>query len=264
VADARVVEDGLRHDTQRAGPHHHQPNTLAQRRRQDQCANEGPGQQCLVLHRLHAADRTDEPVRRGGERGAADRHRSAGRRREAVGIDTVVDLLDALRRNAHPLREVGRQVLRKRHMAVHERRVQAAHALIVAAGAVEVFHVATVFAMDAYRHARRPGAGLHLQRREVARVHDGRTPLPQQAPELGIQLGAMPRRLVQGHALDIVMAQSVPKIRQLRQCQHHVPVSAVWHVVDQVDNTVLQTADVESVDDVQHQWARLHWIQNMK
>ena len=72
----------------------------------------------------------------------------------------------------------------------------------------------------------------------------------------------MPRRLVQGYALDIVMAQSVPKIRHLRQRHHQVPVGAVGHVVDEVDDAVFQPARVEAVDDMDDErgraFARFH------
>ena len=118
---ATFVKDGLRHHTQRTGPHHHQPDTLSQVWRQRKGADEGTGQQGLMLDCLHAADCADEPVCRGCERSAIDRDRSGGRRCETVCINAVVDLRYARRRNANPLRQVRRQVLGQSDVSMYER-----------------------------------------------------------------------------------------------------------------------------------------------
>jgi hypothetical protein len=37
-------------------------------------------------------------------------------------------------------------------------------------------------------------------------------------------------------------------------------VGAAWHLVDEVDDAILEAADIEPVDDVQHQWASVRGV----
>lgn len=181
---------------------------------------------------------------------ARDRHRAFGGRAEALGVDAVVDLFDALRRKAHAVDQVALQVLRQCHVALHEGRIEPAQALVTRAAAVQVGHVAPVFAVDACGHPRRPGYRLHLQRGEVAGVHDGRAVRAQQLPQPRVQAGALARGFVQRDALDGRVVEAVAKVGYLGQCHHHVAVGAARHVVDEIDDAVLQAAGVEAVEDV--------------
>ena len=122
----------------------------------------------MCIRDRHAPHGADQPLGRRCERCAGDGHRATDSRAEALRVDTVVDLFDALRRKAHAVDQVALQVFRQRHVALHEGRVEAAQALVVPAAAVQVIHVTPMLTVDAHRYARRPGYGLHLQRREVA------------------------------------------------------------------------------------------------
>jgi hypothetical protein len=135
----------------------------------------------------------------------------------------------------------------------HERLVEAPHPLVGAVAAVQVAHVAAVFAMDAHRHAGGPGGYLHLQRREIAAVHDGRAQLAEQAVQARIQPEPMARRLLQRDELHIAATHALAEISDFGQRQHRMTVGGAGHVVDEVDHPVFQAARIETVDDMQDQ-----------
>jgi hypothetical protein len=83
-----------------------------------------------------------------------------------------------------------------------------------------------------------------------AALHDGRAQLPQQAPQLRVQLHALAWWLVQGDAIDVSTLQAQAEVGDLGQRDHHMPVGIGRHVVDQVDDAVLQTSGVEAVEDM--------------
>ena len=136
-----------------------------------------------------------------------------------------------------------------------ERPIGAAHPLVAHAVPSQVVDVAAVLAVDAHRHAGQHRRHLAFQRGEVARVHDRRAPLAEQPVEPRVELDPMAGRLVQRDEFDVVATNALRKCRRhLRQRHDRMPVRAGRHVVDQVDDAVLEAAGVEAVDDVDDQW----------
>ena len=135
---------------------------------------------------------------------------------------------------------------------VHKRPVKTAHTLVTLAVAPQVARIMAVLAMQANRHARRPGGYLHFQRRQVAAVHNVRTQLPKQPKQFSVLPDAVAWRFVQGNKADIGGHNALAKISDVGQSQHGVAVGIGGHVVDQVDDAVLQPTGVKAVHDVQH------------
>ena len=76
-------------------------------------------------------------------------------------------------------------------------------------------------------------------------MHDRGPERPEQPVQLRIEPEALPRRLVQREALDVVALQALAEIGDLGQRDDRVPVVLRRHVVDQVHHAVLETAGVE-------------------
>jgi hypothetical protein len=112
--------------------------------------------------------------------------------------------------------------------------------------------------VHANRDACSPGGSRRFEGRQVPCVHDGGPELAEQAEEFGVLPHAMAGRLVQGQRNDVVASKALLEFGHLGQCKHRVPIGPGWHAVDEVDDTIFQTADVEAIDDVQHQWRRTH------
>ena len=81
-----------------------------------------------------------------------------------------------------------------------------------------------MLAMDAHRHPRRPGGQLHLQRGQVAAVHNLRAQLAEYLEQLGVLPKALPRRLVQRDEFNVAALNAILEISHLGQRQHRVPV----------------------------------------
>ena len=104
--------------------------------------------------------------------------------------------------------------------------------------------------MDAHRHAGQPRRHHRLERRQVAGVDDGRAMLPEQPVEPRIKPHRMPGRLVQRDEFDAGGADAFAEIGDFGQRNDGVPECMGGHVVDQVDDAVLEAADVEPIHHV--------------
>ena len=113
--------------------------------------------------------------------------------------------------------------------------------------------------MDANWYTGRPGNRLNLERGEIAAVHDGGAQLPEQLEKLGVLPDAVARRLVQRDVLHIAPLDALVELCHLSQRQNGVTIGMLWHVVDQVDNAILQTTGIKAVHHVQHQRTRITW-----
>ena len=231
----------------------HRP-ALGQRRRALQGQHESARQIGLRLHGHHASDRAHHPQPRVVERAAGHLFAAAAGpfcRAEEQRVDAVVDLAHARIADAHPLHEVVAEVARQRHVAVHERRVGAPHPLVAPVRTIDVVSVAAMLAMHAQRHAGPGGGRLHFQCRQVARVHHRRPAPLQQAHHLRVEARTVPRLLAQGNELDITPPNARREgVGHLGQRNDHVARRGTRHVVDQIDDAVLEAAGVEAVDDV--------------
>ncbi len=106
-----------------------------------------------------------------------------------------------------------------------------------------------MLAVDAHRHTGQHGWHLAFQRGEVARVNDGRAQFAEQAQQLRVQPRAVAGRLVQRDELDVVTLDASAEFgRHLGQRDDRMPVGRGRHVVDQVDDTVLEAAGVEAIE----------------
>ena len=129
-----------------------------------------------------------------------------------------------------------------------------AHPLVAPAAAVGVGRVAAMFAVDAHRHARQSSGYLAFECGQVARVHDRRAPFAEQFQQARVELDAVARGLVKGKALDVAALNAAAEGRRhVRQRDDRVPIGRRREMVDQVDDTVLETTGVEAVDDVNYQ-----------
>ncbi len=92
-------------------------------------------------------------------------------------------------------------------------------------------------------------------------MHDGRAQLAEQRrSKPRIQPDGVTRRLAQRHELHVVALNASTELgRDLGQCHHGVAVRRLRHVVDQVDDPVLQSAGVEPEEQMHHQGRTLGW-----
>ena len=210
----------------------------------------------LVLHRFEPAHGADEPQARIVEGRALDRRTVGLARSEARRVDAVVDLRHAPGVDADALDEVALEIAGHGDVLRDERAVQPAHELIALARTVQVADVAPVLAVDAHGDAREPRRHGRLERREVARVHDRRAPVADQPVKTREQLRRMPGPLAEREQLDARAPNALRKTGvDARQRDDGVPPRIVRQAVDEIDDAVLQPADREPVDDVQHQRA---------
>src|SRR5678815_2975637 len=129
--------------------------------------------------------------------GAAGDRAAGLSRPEALGVDTVVNLRNAMQRNPDLTLEVVLQVTRQRDITADERPVEAAHVLIAATRSIRIREVPAVLAVDANRNTRRPGRHGGLERREVAGMHDGRAQPAEQPIKPRVIAHQMARALVE-------------------------------------------------------------------
>ena len=173
---------------------------------------------------------------------------------KSLRVDAVVDLLDTIAGHPDSLMQVAPQLTGQRHVVVHERPVRAAHQPVLEAAPIGVAGVPAVFAVDAHGDTRPRSRQRHLERAEVARMHQRRPHLTQQAHQARRDAKALARRLVQRVNLHVIALHAPEKIAvNLGQRDHRMAEPISRQAVDQVDDTVLQPADVEPMQHMRHQ-----------
>ena len=65
----------------------------------------------------------------------------------------------------------------------------------------------------------------------------------------------MPRRLVQGHELDILAHDASAKVGDLGERDDGMPKGGGGHVIDEIGDAVFETTDIEPIDQVQDERA---------
>src|SRR2546430_17418054 len=209
----------------------------------------------LILARLQAAYRSDKPLARPAEWASRNRGPVLRRGLEALGIHAVVDLRNRLRGNPDLTLEVVFEMKRQRHIAGYESTVKPAHIAVAPPASRGIVDVPAVLAMDAHRHARRPGRHAGFQRRQISGVHDGRAKLLEQAIQPRVFAHQVARGLVE---LDVAHIRSLDPPgefrRDLGQRDDRMPPTIRRHAVDQVDDSVLEPANAKTINDVDDEW----------
>src|SRR5438874_10643263 len=125
------------------------------------------------------------------------------------------------------------------------------------AGPVEIVNIAPVLTVHARRNASRPCRYARLQRCEITRMHNVRTPSPEQPEELWIKRQRMPWTFIERHVLHVRARDAPAKIViNVGQGHDNMPPCFLRKAVDQVHDAVFQPADGEAVDDVNDQRSR--------
>ncbi len=213
-----------------------------------QPAHEGASQQRLVLHGHEAAHGAHQPVAAGLEGAAVDGGGGTGRK--APRIHAVADEPAFRRRHTHRLAQVAVQVGRHRDEAAHEGRVGAAQPAVLGVAALRVVRVPAVFDVDAPGHARGPGHGHHLQRRQIAGVQHVGADLAQQAPDRRVLPERVAGRFVERDEAHALALHALAEVAHRGQREHHVLEAVGRQAVDELHDDVLQSTDVEAVDHV--------------
>ena len=95
---------------------------------------------------------------------------------------------------------------------------------------------------------------LHVHGAEIARMDDRRAELAQQAPHAAVGGEVLARPLVERNHLDIGATDALAELlAESRQADDRVPVAFGRQAVDEIDEPVLQPAEVEPMDDVRDQ-----------
>ncbi|MNL12180.1 hypothetical protein D3C87_1330420 [compost metagenome] len=172
---------------------------------------------------------------------------------ELHAVDAVADVRHLRGRRADGIHQPVAQVGADGNEVLHQRQHQFAQQPVFAAGAVQVAHVAPVFAMHAQAHAGQAGQQLRLEAAQVARVHHCRPQLFQHAVQVQVVAPVLAFALVQADHIDTGRGQAQAKRGGVLHADDGVPVAFRRQMVDQVDEAVFQPAHVELVDHVDDQ-----------
>ncbi len=115
---------------------------------------------------------------------------------------------------------------------------------------MEVRHVAAVLAVHAHRDPGEPRGDRRLQSGQVARVHDRRRKFAEKSEQARVEPHAMAGSLVQREVLDVAASDSSSEIGDVGERNNRVSKRLRWQMVDKIDDAVLESADIESVNHV--------------
>jgi len=118
--------------------------------------------------------------------------------------------------------------------------------------------ISELIAVHSQRNACQPSRQLRLQRRQVAGVDDVRTQPLEQPIQRDIKIGPDTRRFVQGIDLDIRTGDASAEIAVIGKANHRMPVTVGRNMIDEIDQSVFQAADGETVDHMHDQRRRAH------
>ena len=209
----------------------------------------GADQQSLVFHRVETAERADDDRAGWGE--AFGQNAGPVRiGREARRVHAVIDRLDLRLGNADIALQPFTQIARDRDIAVDHQPARPAHEIVFHIAAVELDHIESVLAMNEMRHAREVGGDDHVEGRQIAGMNDLRPELLQDVPHPAIRADILAGLLVQFVNFNIVAADTLAKIGRLGGANNRVPVIGLGQIVDEIDQTVLEAANGQAVDDV--------------
>jgi hypothetical protein len=90
-------------------------------------------------------------------------------------------------------------------------------------------------------------------------VHDGGSQLTEQLVQLGVLPDAVAWWLAQRDELNITALDALAKICDFGQRQHGVSVRVCGHVVDEVDNAVLQPTRVKAEHNMEYERTLVTW-----
>jgi hypothetical protein len=130
--------------------------------------------------------------------------------------------------------------------------VRSTNSPVGAVGTVEVADVASVLAMHPPRHAGKPCGQRRFERCKIARMHDIRLERAEQVEESRIKPEAMARLFCQRKILNIVAQNAPSKIRDFGQRDDCMAIRFCRKSIDQIDNTVFETANIEAKHDVRN------------
>src|SRR5574337_88181 len=107
--------------------------------------------------------------------------------------------------------------------------------------------VPAVLAMNTDRHTSSPSRHTHFQGRQVAGMHDCRPQAAHQIEEFGIESNAMACRLMQLEQLDPWLPDAgMEGLIARGQGDDRVAVTLPWHMIDEINDAVFQTADAKT------------------
>ena len=81
-------------------------------------------------------------------------------------------------------------------------------------------------------------------------MHDGGAQLAKELEQLRVYPQCMTRRFLEGDELDVITDNAFAKIGDLGEGDDDVPIRIVRHVVDQIDDSVFQPANIKAVHDM--------------
>ncbi len=207
----------------------------------------------MVLDGGHAAHAADDEGAVAQEAGRPDGGRRPQARMELHAVDAIADVRYLRGRRADDVHQPLSQVGADGDEVLHQRQHAFAQQPVFAAGAVQVAHVAPVFAMHAQAHAGQAGQQLRFEAAQVARVHECRAQLFQHAVQAQVVAPVLALALVQADDIDTGRGQALTKRGGVLQADDGVPVAFGRQMVDQVHQAVFQPAHVELVDHVHDQ-----------
>ena len=84
-------------------------------------------------------------------------------------------------------------------------------------------------------------------------MHDPRTEASQDPPDTRIQAEVMPFAFLQSDHRHVVPSEAIPEVGEIRQAHDGMPIPLGRHVVDQIDQSILQAPDPQPMDHMNHQ-----------
>ncbi len=133
-------------------------------------------------------------------------------RLEAIRIDAVIDLLDAIGRHTHLRAQISLDVARHCDVPIDERAHPATVAQVPGVLAVQVENVPAVLAMHVHTRAGQARDRRTVDRRQVSGVHDRRIQPAQRVPQPQVARRVLARTLVQGEHRHVRIPDAVAEI----------------------------------------------------
>jgi hypothetical protein len=89
---------------------------------------------------------------------------------------------------------------------------------------------------------------------QIARVHYIRLQSPERAPKASINIQIFALSFIQRNYRYVARLHTIAEFRVIFQANYGLAISRLRNVVEQIDDTVLQTTHIESKYDVCNKW----------
>jgi hypothetical protein len=169
---------------------------------------------------------------------------------EFVLVDAVVDLVQPFIRDMYGVLQPAGQIAAHGDVLVHHPTRGTAHQVVFPVAAVDVVHVAAMFAVHTTLDAPGSADELGFQRVQVASVQDVRPQLPEQLVQPGHPTVVMSLALAQIEELDLLRGNAVTEIRIAALADHHMAKALRRQMIEQIHHAVFHAAGTKMVDDM--------------